>query len=339
MAGILKLNSDLLAEAENHNLDHIIPGLSKGEYGFIIGSPGTGKGYFCLSLAYELTSSVNVVGLKSHPNPIKVLYWPVEEKRLRVLKRIKKHMRSFSSEVRDSIFEHLSLYDNYEPICAPMMMYGTAAYEMVVQSKNQLIEAAKDVDLLIIDTVREAVGACKEVDNDLEIKLALQEIAEKSDTAILVTHHPTKDITKRKELITSVAGSGLSLTQATSRYALYLEEKGSEYTNLTHTKHNNVEQAYVQRNTKLHWTTDSLVHNPEMYLTEIVTKTFINDEDLKLIDAELENPIKPSSINLSKMKIPVSELKRTKQLKDELSMISDDEKAKYKEFLKQQKNK
>ena len=346
MTGIVRLTEQALKEASDYKHNFVLPGLSKGEYGFIIGSPGIGKGHFALSLSYELSANIEVVGINANSQPIRIIYWPAEEKKLNVLRRIQKHLGAFPARTRELIYQNLSIYDDYEPICAPTTMFGSPIYEMAVNSRNQLIQAAKKADLIIIDTIREAVGACKEVEHDLEIKLALQEIAASANCAVLVTHHPTKELTKKKELVTSVAGSGLSLAQATSRYALYLESgKDKKLTFLSHTKHNNVEQVYVQNQTKLLWTNESLVHNPELFLpyrevdnNDEKSELTINDEEMVIARAAEQNPIKATEINLEQIEIPKDELEKSKLHRESNAYISNDEKEKYKSFLKQQQN-
>ena len=107
---------------------------------------------------------------------------------------------------------------------------------------DELIEHAKNFDLLVIDTMRESMGCLDEVEDDVIAKLLLQRIAKEANCALLLTHHLTKASSRGEEEITSVSGSGYSQTLANSRlqFALHKDKKGKTL-KLSHIKGNNLE--------------------------------------------------------------------------------------------------
>lgn len=269
MSNIISVTSGSIDKLASEEVNEVLPGLSKKSYGFVIGNPGAGKGYFFLSLAYELATNIKLLGLSKQSSPIKVLYWPIEDGVSIVAKRIKKHFNEIGNEAAQLIESNFSLYNSLDPICSRR---NESNFTHAIDSnRKELILAALDYDLLIIDTIREASGSCHEVEDDLSIKFALQEVARDADVAILVSHHPTKDIMRKKELLTTVSGSGLSATQANSRYSIFIDSvitKNEKSTQVSHLKHNNVEQVDVLSHQKVNWDSNSLM--------------FINDEMLNV---------------------------------------------------------
>lgn len=343
MSNIISVTSGSINKLASEQLNEVLPGLSKKSYGFVIGNPGAGKGYFFLSLAYELTTNIKLLGLSKQSTPIKVLYWPVEDGVNIVAKRIKKHINEIGDETAQLIESNFSLYNSLDPICSRRR--ETTFAHIIDSNREKLIAAALDYDLLIIDTIREASGSCHEVEDDLSIKMALQEVARNADVAILISHHPTKDLMRKKEVLTTVSGSGLSVTQANSRYSIFIdvvESKKEKNTQISHLKHNNVDQEDVLLHKEVNWDSSSL-----MYIDNDMLKVFKSNTNSKQFNyydedkPELVYPIEvveeliPKSIDLDDV-LSTDESVITQEKSSAVDQNTLDE---YSRFLAQEKNK
>lgn len=256
------LSQSFINEQIQHAPPEVLPGLPKGSYGFIIGPPDTGKSHFSLSLAYELTSGIDIVGLAASKSPCKVLYWSAEDSVSEWCKRVKLHCESFSEDITKTIYENLQLWTGNEPLVSlsqkPEHNTALAAF----------IDAARNVDLVIIDTMREVCGGAHEVKDDKLVKHTLQHLCRSSNAAVLATHHPTKETIRGNDPISAISGSGFSETLANSRYQLYLEKrvnKQSSKTLLSHIKSNFVPPELRIGEAELCWTQNSLIVNQGVY--------------------------------------------------------------------------
>lgn len=234
---------------------YILKGLSKKRLGFIVSAPDVGKGYLCLSIAYEMATDMRLLGLKASNEHFKTLYWPIEDGVEEIAKRMLEHMKAMPDDVTSLISQNVMLWSGTEALCNVRNGYDVASDS---EARLSLIEACKGVDLLIIDTLREAVGNADEVDDDHLVKEVLQHIANEADVAILLVHHLTKAAVRGTEKISNVSGSGFSKTQANSRMHLYLEKNDDKFT-LSHIKANYVNKTEKLNQEPLKWTDESLL--------------------------------------------------------------------------------
>lgn len=245
----------------SNETQYILKGLSKKRLGFIVSGPDVGKGYLCLSIAYELACDINLLNLKTSEKQLKTLYWPIEDGVEEVAKRMLSHMERFPAHIKDEISKNVSLWDSSTPLC--QLRNGNEIPGSEV-ARQELINACQNFDLLIIDTLREAAGNADEVEDDQTIKSIIQEIAVEGDIAVLVVHHLTKAVIRGTEKITNVSGSGFSRTQANSRMHLYLEKIEQKQNNepilrLSHIKANYIPKAERLQQYPLMWTETSLL--------------------------------------------------------------------------------
>lgn len=211
------------------DMQFVIPGLPTGMIGFLIAPPDTGKGFVSLSLAYSLAAGLDLIGLNPELKTAKVLYWCEEDGVLLTSARIAEQFERHEA-IFDKFSDNIALFDS--------SLSGDSKFNL-----NSLTLLAREFDLLIIDTVREAFTGKDEVEDDHLIKSELQYIAKTANIAILAVHHPTKNVTRGLEGLSAVSGSGLSATLANSRLHLYLEapkgeKKDSTHRVLRHTKSN-----------------------------------------------------------------------------------------------------
>lgn len=227
--------------------DNILVGLKRGSTGFLIAPPDTGKSYICLSIAYELAlpAMPSLIGVRANQNkPYRTLIWAPEDGVDGTCERISNHLASFSDSICKDLETNVSIYPNDD------------AFSDVTISC--LMEEAKDYDLLIIDTLREAIGALDEVKDDAKIRIWLDKIAKGADVAILVVHHPTKEISRGQGIVNSVAGSGLSSTLSKSKLHLYAYIIKSRLC-IRHIKSNYVPVDEKITDLELHWSPESIV--------------------------------------------------------------------------------
>lgn len=258
MTNIVDIDLSKKEQRKKNKKPEILHGLPKGKFGFLISTPDTGKSYTCLSIAYEISTGISLLGLSTESKPRKVLYWPIEDGEPETMDRVTQHLSNFNNTSVELIEQNLKLYSMEDFICHPM---DVSSY-LQTSNLDTLISEGKGFDLIIIDTIREASGACDEVKDDRIIKMSLQRLAKETNAAVLVTHHLTKEASRGNENITSVSGSGLSETLANSRYQLLVQRhmkkiKDTDYS-MSHIKKNYVPKNKILQQQPLHWTEYSL---------------------------------------------------------------------------------
>ncbi len=272
--------SDIEENAFEANKEQILKGLFRGSVGFLIAPPDTGKSYLALSTAYEMAlPEYPLIGLRADKKKtFKTLIWPIEDALSGTLPRIKNHLSAFSSSVKERLKENVAIYKQAEPICCASALKQTQEGQNAANALDALIFSAKQYDLVIIDTLRDAVGSADIVEDDYYIRIALERLAREADVAVFVVHHPTKEVSRGKEVINSVSGSGLSSTLSKSKLHLYLDQIVNkkdgliEATRLRHIKANYVpfnEQWRVP--TTLYWTQYALLHRDPYVVNQFET--------------------------------------------------------------------
>jgi len=203
-----------------NKVDEVLNGLGKGEVGFLVGPPGLGKSFVSLSIGYEVVTSTPFIGLLPvESKPKKVLYVPYEDKLHNLNSRMVTHESNLSDYDKSLVEANFACYNDFSPL---LNKFTTNDRDMRSDSVNSLIEAAKDYDLLILDTARGALGGFSEVEGDILFKLITNEIATKANVAVLVNHHTTKTQTANYNEVNSTGGSGLSTCQSESKFILFL---------------------------------------------------------------------------------------------------------------------
>lgn len=314
--------------------DDVLSGLHKGELGFVIAAPEVGKGFFCLSVAYELATKIPFLGISSGDKQKRTLYWPIEDGTYTSANRIETHLRNWDASVKP-LEKNISLYTSNTPL--PIKCVDSSEQSII----NDLIEAATPFDLLIIDTLREAIGTADEVDDDILVKNLLQDIARKADVAILCVHHLTKQAVKGLEKITNVSGSGFSRTLANSRVQYLLETKADKAGNsdgkvyLSHIKANNLPVAKRLKSQPLEWSESSLLHNVSTVGSEFGVRYSAPIERINIIEEE------PKTIELSKVNISEETMRLSSdfQARESEAIFSQDDLKAYNEYIKKKKGK
>ena len=226
---------------KNYAQKFVFKGLKKNSCALILSPPDIGKSHLCLSMAIELATEMHIFGFKNNDQPLKVIYWPIEDGVDIAAERLNSVMDSFDGMTQTLIERNLSLLDSDFPIaCSPMDMVSKGYASETDSNRAALINLVKKAkcDVLIIDTLREAVGSADEVEDDYVIKKTIDEIANLADTSIILVHHVTKNVAKGNEKPSSVSQSGLSRLGSKSKLHLSLFKDKSDLLVLGFTKAN-----------------------------------------------------------------------------------------------------
>lgn len=292
---------------DDQSNDWVLKGLRRKSVAFIIAPPDSGKGYLCLSIAYELATKINIIGVRHENTPkLKTLYWPMEDRCENTADRILSHFKDMSETTRTDCISNIQLYHQYSAIAYSMKQQNSTLAMSCEEAKNKLIESAKSFDVLIIDTIRESMGTADEVLDDSFINATLKEIADKADVAIIAVHHPTKNVARGVEAISSVSGSGLSYTIANSRLHLYLDKQlkknKSTATNLKHVKANFL-NSKERIDTPVFWTDNNLmfINQNELRRLGVNSSALLSQNkivEVKSTDIQISNEI-PKTFTIS----------------------------------------
>jgi RecA-family ATPase len=175
-----------LARGRVH-LDFIFSGFLRGTVGILAGASGTGKSFYALQLALGLIcrqlNSLNI----SYREEIAVAYFSLEETPEVVANRLFSCMQACTQEVIDLVSKNLkiaSLYGNN---------FDIVAYKDAITSFLALPEN-KNIGLVIIDTFSRSHDKDENSTAEMAtlLKTTFEEIAVKSNVAVLILHHLSK---------------------------------------------------------------------------------------------------------------------------------------------------
>lgn len=218
-----KVVSNLSNTAKNN---YILKGLQRKGIAFINAAPDTGKSFLSLSIAVECATNLPLLGLKLTPEPLKVAYWPAEDNIHITGERLHEILENIDDASADLIASNFTIIDSMDPICSSKKASKEEQFA-VKSNKAALIHELKTnkTRVLIIDTVRSAIGSADEVDDDYEIKKTIVDIADATDCAIFLVHHVTKAVATGKVGKSAVSQSGLSILGSFSKLHLMLHHE------------------------------------------------------------------------------------------------------------------
>lgn len=341
MNNLINVSLETLADIRKDAAENfVLSGLPRGKIGFVVSGPDVGKTYLSLSIAYEVSTRISILGVRGSDEPLKVLYWPIEDGPELIATRIIPQLSSFSEQTRELISANFSIWSEQEPFCTVRHGHDIQPKD---GSRNRLIEAAKSFDLLIIDTLREAAGNAHEVDDETLVKCILQDIAKQADVAILVTHHLTKDVVRGKEKITNVSGSGYSAAQANARLIYSLEKRGTK-TLFSHLKANYLNNDHRFDERELFWSNEGILSRypngiiePEKQGESASQKKspLLDESDdiaALLASRRIIEDEEPSVIVLNGDKISQSTRELTRKAREESAILTEHDRALLAEF-------
>ncbi|MGL5335518.1 MAG: AAA family ATPase, partial [Enterovibrio sp.] len=180
------------------NLDVLAPkfvlhGLEEAHIGMLIAAPEMGKSHLALSIAIEHATCYKLVGLSASALPSKVLIISAEDSVSVIKEQLKAKYECLTKKYRDLARANIYPFSAELPLVYPPEYSSSdkTTIEAYVARLVGLIQE-NDIDLVIVDTVSEVIGACDEVRHDRHIKMAFQRIARDSGAALLLVHHVNK---------------------------------------------------------------------------------------------------------------------------------------------------
>lgn len=227
----LETFNELREEREGSTFDFTLNGLEKGDIALLVAQPFIGKSHLVMSLAIELSSSKKLTGMVKQNAPLrKTLYLSSEDGRNAVRDRVLKKNKHLSDSVQQELSQNLVFATGDIP---PFVIPDESTFDEHNRHKKHisgLIEQLKEFDVLIVDTVSEAIGDCDEVKHDIIIKNTFQRIAKQANCSIILVHHVNKEEIRGNQKISIASGGGLSKVMRLTKcmFALLHEEKGKK---------------------------------------------------------------------------------------------------------------
>lgn len=200
---------DLMTSQASSSLSFSLKGLLKGHIGMLIAAPNIGKSHLALCMAMEHASSMTLLGMSAAEHPKKTLVISSEDGAGVIQSRMKDKLGNCTPSIKSELKNNLHFLTDIEPIVIPP---DSSAQENIAHQQylNQLVEIFSQFDLVIVDTVTEAIGRCEEVKHDRLIKNVFQTLASKSGASLLLVHHVNKDEIRGNQEITMASGAGLT---------------------------------------------------------------------------------------------------------------------------------
>lgn len=248
MRNLMLQPKNALELVDNFNSKKVVPrytlkGLLEARLGMLIAAPNMGKSHLALSIAIEHSSSYQLVNLSNTPVPAKTLILSTEDDYSILGERLSKKMDSLPPTTRAEVAAHLDFIADLDPlVILPDSTPTEKAYHQ--QYLDELVERMSNYDLVIVDTVTEAIGACEETKHDRHIKEVFSQLAKRSGASILLVHHINKDEIRGKQKITMASGAGLTTIMRLSKFIISIEndEKSSAHKLLKFHKFNHLSE-------------------------------------------------------------------------------------------------
>ncbi len=200
---------DLLTSNASQEMSFSLKGLLKGHIGMLIAAPNVGKSHLALCIAMEHASSMTLLGMSAADKPCKTLVLSSEDGAGVLQERMKEKLANCTPNLKNELKANLHFMTDVEPIVIPPDSSAAEQAEHKIYLEK-LIETFSQFDLVIVDTVTEAIGRCEEVKHDRLIKNVFQRLAQQSGASLLLVHHVNKDEIRGNQEITMASGAGLT---------------------------------------------------------------------------------------------------------------------------------
>lgn len=214
----------LLTSTANEDMNFTLKGLLSGHIGMLIAAPNVGKSHLALCIAMEHASSMTLLGMSAASKPAKTLVVSSEDGAGVIQERMKEKLLSCTPSLKNELKSNLHFMTDLEPIVIPP---ESSQMEQAEHKRylEQLTETFSQFDLVIIDTVTEAIGRCEEVKHDRLIKNVFQTLAMQSGASLLLVHHVNKDEIRGNQEITMASGAGLTSIMRLTKCLFTLKAK------------------------------------------------------------------------------------------------------------------
>ena len=211
----------------NSEPKYSLKGLLSGHLGMLIAAPGIGKSHLAISIGMEHSSSYDFLGISARKEPKRTLIISTEDDYSILGERLTNKYSELDNSVKHEIDENLDFLAEIEPLVIPATS-SPAELMNHHQYLSELKTIMKKYDLVIIDTVTEAIGACDEVKDDRLIKNTFKQLAKDSGASILLVHHVNKDEIRGKQSINMASGAGLTTIIRLAKLILSLSHDGKK---------------------------------------------------------------------------------------------------------------
>ncbi len=251
----------LMSSRASQEMSFSLKGLLKGHVGMLIAAPNVGKSHLALCIAMEHASSMTLLGMSAADRPAKTLVLSSEDGAGVIQTRMKDKLASCTPTIRSELKNNLHFMTDIEPIVIPPDCSHQEQLEHQ-QYLAQLKETFAQFDLVIIDTVTEAIGRCEEVKHDRLIKNVFQALANDSGASLLLVHHVNKDEIRGNQEITMASGAGLTSVMRLTK-CLFTLKRSKDLMSIKYLKSN-----YLPENENREFAVEvrqSLTINPELY--------------------------------------------------------------------------
>ncbi|GMM90436.1 AAA family ATPase [Vibrio fortis] len=251
----------LMSSRASQEMSFSLKGLLKGHVGMLIAAPNVGKSHLALCIAMEHASSMTLLGISAADRPAKTLVLSSEDGAGVIQTRMKDKLASCTPTIRSELKNNLHFMTDIEPIVIPPDCSHQEQLEHQ-QYLAQLKETFAQFDLVIIDTVTEAIGRCEEVKHDRLIKNVFQALANDSGASLLLVHHVNKDEIRGNQEITMASGAGLTSVMRLTK-CLFTLKRSKDLMSIKYLKSN-----YLPENENQEFAVEvrqSLTINPELY--------------------------------------------------------------------------
>lgn len=202
-----------------------LKGLIQGKVGLLIGAPWSAKSEISLSICIEHASSLRTLGLSVATEPRKTLYVSTEDPVSIVAGRVSDITNTLPLSVQKELDENFHFLADDE---IPPFVGDFSNPEYLVHFRH-LVGLFKSYELVVIDTLSEAIGCFDEVKDDKQIKESFKRLAQESGASLLLIHHVGKEEIRGRQKITMASGTGLSSLMKLTKFLLSvsMEENGS----------------------------------------------------------------------------------------------------------------
>ncbi len=242
-------------------LNGVFKGTDENAIAILIASPSQGKSHLSTTIALEASTGTPFLGVCTTNIPKKVLIVSKEDGRNVNILRSKKKAKGLSDRELELTSSNLFYLKNeLNPICIP----SNSSYSEKIDHAyylERVAESFSDFDLVIFDTLTEVCGSASTVTDELQIKLAFQELAKRAGVAILLVHHVTKETMREPSKLDMASATGITSLIKTIKLQFALKETKSGNKQLIYLKANELTEEETNP-IDLVWTNDILMRKP-----------------------------------------------------------------------------
>lgn len=221
--------------SQENPLEYVLKGLVKGKIGMLVSRPEAGKSLLTASLACEVATSSELIGLKVG-EPKKVLYVLSEDPAQILCEKINGVKEVLSKKDNSLLQDNLQILVLEEPLFESPRNANN--YEYNIKNERIYVNLFSQYDFIIIDTLSEAIGSCDEVEDQQFIKNSLQRLAAQSNASMLLVHHIKKSDMLKNSTVSMASSSGLTGLMRNTKFMLTINKESENDFEVSYLKGN-----------------------------------------------------------------------------------------------------